>query len=148
MLANKTRYALKALIYLAQASPDEPQSANDIATATNVSRKFLESILVSLKVIGVVVSTRGHRGGYTLARPASQISFAEIIRSVEGPLALAPCASRTAYRRCDDCTDEDACRLRRVLINARNKLADLLEGTTLADAIEGEEKAESYFSLA
>ena len=67
---------------------------------------LLEQILVDLKKRGLVHSQRGKRGGYRLSRSAEDIALAEVIRTIDGPLALSPCASRMAYRKCDDCVDE------------------------------------------
>ena len=84
----------------------------------------------------MVESARGKHGGYRLARPASDISFAQIIRASEGPLALFPCASVNFYRPCPDC-DVETCTLRRVLARAREGVAEVLEGTSLAAALHG-----------
>jgi Rrf2 family protein len=135
MLSQRSRYALKALLHLAAAEQDEPISIGTIAQATGISRKFLEAILNDLRQEGVVESTRGKRGGYRLSLPPDQISFARIIRASEGPLALFPCASVNFYRPCSDCNVE-TCALRRVLALARASLAEVLEGTSLAGALE------------
>ena len=75
-------------------------------------RKFLELILADLREAGFLHSHRGKMGGYCLSRPTHLISLGEIIRVIEGPLALVPCVSRTAYRRCNDCKDEASCAIR------------------------------------
>lgn len=141
MLSQKARYALHALFVLAGHSGDTPMMIADIAEAANVPRKFLEQILLDLKKRGLVASLRGKYGGYKLGRPADQIAFAEILRIIDGPLALSPCASRTAYRKCDDCEDENACAIRRVLLEVRDATADILENSTLAEAIAFEAAA-------
>lgn len=144
MLSQRSRYALKALLHLATVEHDEPVSIGNIAQSTGVSRKFLEAILNDLKREGLVDSARGKLGGYRLALPAEQISFARIIRASEGPLALFPCASVNFYRPCPDCNVE-TCTLRRVLASARESVAKVLEGTSLAAAAEkGEEGAAPY----
>lgn len=137
MLSQQSRYALKALIHLASQSPDKPHSTADIAAASNVPRKFLEAILLDLKIAGIVYSTRGKAGGYTLSRPPEEITFGEVIRVTDGPLALIHCASKNFYRRCLDCPDEDACALRRIMIEARKQLSAVLDNHTLADALSG-----------
>jgi len=134
MMSQHTRYALKALLYLAKRPAQAPQPIVEIAERTSIPRKFLEAILVDLKRSGLVESTRGKKGGYALSRPQDQITFGEIIRATEGPLALIHCASRKFYRRCADCPDELACELRAVMAAARDKLASVLDHTTLADA--------------
>jgi Rrf2 family protein len=134
MLSQKARYALHALIVLARHGDDEPMLIADIAEEANAPRKFLEQILLELKKRGIVKSQRGRQGGYLLGRPAERISFADVIRVSDGPLALAPCVSVTAYQRCDDCVDEKICALRKVLMKARDATADVLEASTIAAA--------------
>ena len=134
MLSQKARYGLRALIELARADGVQ-LSAGELATRADAPRKFLEAILLELSRNQVVVSRRGKLGGYRLARPAAEISFAEIIRIVDGPLALAPCVSpRLGYRKCLDCPDLETCALRQALLRARDATADVLEAHTLADA--------------
>jgi DNA-binding IscR family transcriptional regulator len=83
-----------------------------------------------------LVSRRGQQGGFLRARDASKISFADIIRSIDGPLALAPCASKTAYRACPECRDVKTCELRATLVEARDATAAILERTTLAQVTQ------------
>jgi Rrf2 family protein len=136
MLSQQTRYALKALMHLSTKEPDKPHRIAEIAAASNIPRKFLEAILLDLRNTGIVNSTRGKNGGYALARAPDQITFGEVIRSTDGPLALLHCASKKFYRRCVDCSDEQACALRRVMLEARDQLAFVLDSKTLADAIQ------------
>lgn len=139
MLSQKTRYALKAALALAEHEKDEPLMISDIAERQNVPRKFLELILLELKHHGLVYSRRGKHGGYVLARPPEEITFGQIIRVTDGPLAAISCVSKTAYRRCDDCRDEAACAIRRVFLEVRESTARILDGTTLADALQATE---------
>ena len=104
MLTQRSRYALRAMLFLATAPAGSPPiPMNRIAAEANVPRKFLELILADLREAGLLHSHRGKMGGYCLSRPTHLISLGEIIRVIEGPLALVPCVSRTAYRRCADC---------------------------------------------
>ena len=135
MLSQKARYALRAMIELARA--DGQVTAGELAERADAPRKFLEAILLSLSREGLVVSRRGKFGGYVLGRDAQEISFAEIIRLVDGPLALTPCVSRTAFRRCEDCRDLALCALREALLRARDATAAVLEGYSVADAAQG-----------
>lgn len=137
MLSQKARYGLRALVELARADGAQLTSA-ELAARADAPRKFLEAILLELTRNRVVVSRRGKFGGYVLARPAAEITFAEIIRIVDGPLALAPCVSRTAFRKCDDCPDLATCSLREALLRARDATAAVLEGYSLADAAAGQ----------
>jgi Rrf2 family protein len=134
MLSQKARYALRALIELGRAGPDAQLTAGEIATRSDAPRKFLEAILLEMARRHLIISRRGKFGGYSLARPAEAISFAEVIRVIDGPLALAPCASQTAFRKCDDCEDLETCALRPALLRARDATAEILERYTLAEA--------------
>jgi Rrf2 family protein len=142
MLTQRSRYGLRAMLLLARElrnAPPVPMSR--IAAEAEVPRKFLEIILTDLKNSNLVVSTRGKQGGFHLARPAHLISFGDIIRVIEGPLALVPCVSRTAYKRCKDCKDETTCEIRRAMMIVRDDTARILDGTSLADAIAEELQA-------
>jgi len=134
MLSQKAKYGLRALVELARAEGAQ-LTAGELALRADAPRKFLEAILLELSRNSLVTSRRGKFGGYTLARPAPEISFAEVIRVVDGPLALAPCVSpRLGYRKCDDCPDLAACTLREALARARDATAEVLERYSLADA--------------
>ena len=135
MLSQKARYALRAMIELARA--DTQMTAGELAERADAPRKFLEAILLSLSREGLVISRRGKFGGYVLARAADAINFAEIIRLVDGPLALTPCVSRTAFRRCEDCRDLASCALREALLRARDATAAVFGGSSLPDAGAG-----------
>ena len=138
MLSQKARYALRALIELGRAGPEAQLTAGEIAHRSDAPRKFLEAILLELSRRSLVLSRRGKFGGYVLARPPAEISFAEVIRVIDGPLALAPCVSpRLGFRRCDDCEDLATCALRHALALARDATAQVLEGYSLAEAASG-----------
>ena len=135
MLSQRTRYALKAMVRLARSPEGEPVQIAALAEAEDIPRKFLEIILVELKRQNLVQSLRGKHGGYRLARTPDQITFGEIIRITEGPLALVPCVSRTAYRPCEDCKDEAACAINHVMAMVRDETARILDATTLANVL-------------
>jgi Rrf2 family protein len=134
MLSQKSRYALRALLVLAARSETGPLQISEIAETAGVPRKFLEQILLELKKPGIVQSHRGRSGGYSLGRPAKNISFADILRVTDGPLALSPCVSVMAYRKCDDCFEESVCAIRKALLAARDATAEVLESRSLAAA--------------
>jgi Rrf2 family protein len=134
MLTQRGRYALKALLNLARGDGG-PRDVGTISAEENIPRKFLEAIMSDLRRARLVESTRGKLGGYRLARPADLITFGEIMRVTNGPLALISCASRAFYRRCNDCPDEAACVLRRVLGSVRDEVSEILDRTTLAAAL-------------
>ncbi len=135
MLSQKARYALRALVELAKAGPGEQLTSSELAVRADAPRKFLEAILLEMARRALVVSRRGKFGGYALARPAEAISFAEVIRVIDGPLALAPCVSRMAFRKCHDCPSLETCSLRGALLRARDATAQVLEGYSLEDAV-------------
>jgi Rrf2 family protein len=134
MLSQKTRYALKALLELSGLPPEARLSSSAIAARRSIPVKFLEAILVELKRDGLVRGQRGRGGGYQLAQSADAISFGAVVRLMEGPLALLPCVSETQYRRCNDCTDERQCELRKVFRELRDSSAAILDSRTLGDA--------------
>jgi Rrf2 family protein len=138
MLSQRGRYALKAMIHLAR-NAEGPRQVSTIAAEETIPRKFLEAIMSEMRKAGLVESARGKFGGYRLARPADLITFAQIIRVTDGALALIPCASQNFYERCDDCPDEAACALRRVVARVRNEVSEVLDRTTLADALTSAE---------
>lgn len=135
MLTQRSRYALRAMLFLAKAPVGTPPiPMGRIAAEANVPRKFLELILADLREAGFLLSHRGKMGGYCLSRPSHLISLGEIIRVIEGPLALVPCVSRTAYRRCADCRSEADCEIRHAMMRVRDETARILDGTSLAVA--------------
>lgn len=139
MISQKAKYALRALVALARAhDADEALIIADIAERQHIPRKFLEQILLDLKRHGLLESRRGKNGGYALLRPAEMITFGEVLRIVDGPIAPLPCLSKMAYRRCDDCGTEANCEVRKVLARVADATRAVLDSTTLADAIASE----------
>jgi Rrf2 family protein len=132
MISQRAKYALHALIALAQANG--PLSTSEIAKSEQIPSKFLEQILIQLRRHGIVKSKRGKLGGYDLLLPADRITFGHILRIVDGPIAPLACLSRTAYRRCHDCRSEKSCKVRRVFAIATEKLRLILDHATIADA--------------
>ncbi len=134
MLSQRSRYALRAMLILAARTGEPPMCAAEIARAAKLSPKFLEAILLELRKSGLLVSHRGCKGGFQLARPAKQISFADVVRVTDGSLALAPCANEVAPARCEDCLDEDSCQIRHALLKARVQTDAVLRAYDLAGA--------------
>ena len=135
MLSQRCRYALKAMLNLARDTSGQSKQVSVLASEENIPRKFLESIMSEMRQHGMVESARGKTGGYRLSRPAELITFGDIMRHIDGPLALLACVSQNFYKRCDDCHDEKTCELRRVMSRVRREASDILDRTTLADAI-------------
>ena len=137
MISKKTKYALKALIHLAERyKTQKPVLISGIAAQDRLPKKFLELILLELKNKGFLQSKKGKGGGYFLAHPPDKISLGNVIRVLEGPLAPLPCVSQSAYRRCDDCRDENHCGLRMVMREVRDATAQILDSTSLQDILE------------
>jgi Rrf2 family protein len=135
MLTAKGKYGLKALVHLARLPAGETAQSQEIAAANNVPKKFLDAILGDLRNAGVVHSRKGPGGGYMLGRPARDIKVGNTIRILDGPLAPIACASRTAYRPCDDCKDVKTCAVRIAMTRARDAMAEVLDKMTIADML-------------
>jgi len=137
MISQKAKYALRALVALAQLPTGESALIAEIAQSRNIPKKFLEQILLELKKHGYVASRRGKLGGYILLKPANEISFSAILRLIDGPIAPLPCLSIIAYRPCQDCAGEDECEIRHVFARVAAASRDILDQTTIADALRG-----------
>ncbi len=142
MISKKTKYALKALIYLAWEYDKGPILISDLAKEERIPKKFLELILLTLKNHGILQSKKGKGGGYYLGKHPREISMGQAIRILEGPLAPVPCVSETAYAQCDECDNEQTCGIRLVMKGVRDAIAGILDGTSLADVLEQIGKAE------
>jgi Rrf2 family protein len=132
MLSMKARYALKALAQLARRHGSGPVPGAEVASGGALPRKYMETILQELARHGIVDSKPGRGGGYVLAKPPAEIALLTVVRIVDGPVALLPCVSETAYARCADC-DESTCGLRRVVKDVHAATAGILGKATVAD---------------
>ncbi|MET0212636.1 MAG: Rrf2 family transcriptional regulator [Vicinamibacterales bacterium] len=132
MLSKKSKYGLKALLVLAEDPGRGPVQSSELAVRQRLPKKFLEAILLELKRHGLVQSKKGRSGGYVLSRRPGDITLSQVIRALDGPLALVPCVSQTAYMRCDECIDEDTCGVRLAMKEVRDATAHILDNTTLA----------------
>ncbi|MYZ48905.1 RrF2 family transcriptional regulator [Propylenella binzhouense] len=135
MISQKAKYALRALIMLAREGEGASLQIGEIASGQSIPKKFLEQILLDLKRHGIVVSRRGKAGGYALLKRPDQITFGQVLRLIDGPIAPLPCLSRTAYRRCEDCSDESGCEIRQVFSRVAQSAREVLDRTTIADAL-------------
>ena len=132
MLSKKSKYGLKALLVLAEESGRGPVQSSELAVRQRLPKKFLEAILLELKRHGLVQSKKGRSGGYVLSRRHGDITLSEVIRALDGPLALVPCVSQTAYMRCEECIDEQTCGVRLAMKEVRDATAHILDNTTPA----------------
>ncbi len=140
MITKKAKYGLKALLLLARKHEKGPILAAEIAKSESIPRQFLELILLELKKHGLLGSKKGKGGGYFLARDPASITLGHVLRCIDGPIALVPCASLTAYRRCDDCAEEATCGIRIVMVEVRDEMGRILDGTSLADVLKRVER--------
>src|SRR4051812_48616970 len=145
MLSMRAKYALKALVFLAKSKDKGPVQIGDIAESQKLPRKFLEQILLELKNLRVLKSRQGKGGGYYLAKDPANVEMGRIVRVFNGPLALVPCVSVTAFEKCQECLDFTNCGIRRVMKKVRDVTAEILDGTTLEALvqIEGSESDEA-----
>src|ERR1700687_921692 len=134
MLTRKGKYGLKAMVALAKEHGEGPVLIGDLAVREAIPKKFLESILLALKHRGLVHSRKGPHGSYQLRRAPEHISVGDVIRALDGPLALVSCVSQTAYAPCEECVTERDCAVRRLFQQVRDETARILDGTTLAAA--------------
>jgi Rrf2 family protein len=135
MLSKKTKYGLKALSFIARQKGSAPIQTSIIAESENISLKFLESILLSLRKAGFLSSKKGKGGGYYLLKSASEIYMTDVIRTLDGPIAMLPCVSLNFYERCADCPDEDTCALHELMSQVRDSTLNIFNNTSLADLI-------------
>lgn len=140
MLSKKTKYALKALIYLAKSDEKEPVLIVDIAEKEHIPRKFLETILLELRNHGYLGSKKGKGGGYYMKKDPALIRVVDLVRIMNGPIAYLPCVSLNFYEKCEECIDEKICGIRDVFVELRDKTLQILSENTLADLIKREDK--------
>ncbi len=133
-LSKKTDYALRALFTLVEHYGRGPIPIRELARRNDVPKPFLEHIMLDLKKMGWVDSTAGKQGGYVLAKSPAKITMGEVVRYFDGYLAPIGCVSTSNYERC---TQESVCRFRRVLLDARNYVAALMDRANLAMVVKG-----------
>lgn len=133
MLSKKTKYGIKALTYLAKLENKNPVSIATISESENISIKFLESILLTLRKNGLLGSKKGKGGGYYLLKDPKEIHMTTVMRILEGPIAMVPCVSLNFYEKCDDCPDENKCAVHNLMLQVRDNSLQIFRNTTLAD---------------
>ena len=135
MLSKRSQYALKALGYLAFKYDQGPVLIAEIALKKKIPLKFLEGILLELKLAGILDSKKGKGGGYYLVKHPAEVKVATIIRLVNGPIAMLPCVSLYFYKRCENC-NEKRCALHDMMIEVRDATLNIVEKRTLIDLME------------
>lgn len=136
MISKKCKYAIKAILYLAKEKDrDKPIFSTEIAAQEKIPQKFLETILRELRNYQIVQSSRGKTGGYRLLKAPNKIRLTDLIRLIDGPIALLPCVSLNYYSPCPEC-DENNCTLKPVFEQVRDQTLAILEKTTVASMQE------------
>jgi len=133
MLSKKTKYGIKALAHLARQEDRLPIQISSISKAENISQKFLESILLTLRKNGILGSKKGKGGGYYLLKEPKDIPLTDVMRLLEGPIAMVPCVSLNFYEKCADCPDEDTCAVHNIMLKVRDNTLEIFRNTSLAD---------------
>jgi Rrf2 family protein len=135
MITQKCKYAIKAILHIAKHQNEEKLVfASEIAEQEQIPKKFLETILRDLRNHGIISSRRGKFGGYHLLKKPEEITFTEIIRIVDGPIAMLPCVSLNYYTKCDDC-NEEICQIKNVFEKVRNVTLDVLNNSSVSKLI-------------
>ncbi len=143
MVTRKTVYALRALFHLAQAEAGKPLLAAEIAASENIPRRFLDSILRQLSNAGLLTSSRGRGGGYSLRSPASQINVASVVRVLDGAALPFPCLNWDNPVRCAECPGPEACAAHAALGAMGNAAQHVLEDMSLADLVQRMERTKA-----
>ncbi len=133
MLSKKCQYALHALKFIAQHPVDKILTIREIADAENIPKKFLEVIMHDLKMAGILSSKKGNIGGYHFIRDPSQVTLLEVIRIIDGAVAMLPCVSLNYYESCGFCEDESTCGINAVFSKVRDETLKILSTTMISD---------------
>ncbi len=123
------------MVYLARGEVGTPVQIAEIAKAEQISRKFLESILLTLRKNGLLGSRKGKGGGYYMVKSPEEIPMTSLMRILEGPIALVACVSLNYYEACADCPDEESCAVHKLMLKVRDSALEVYQNTTLADIL-------------
>ncbi|MDG1778300.1 MAG: Rrf2 family transcriptional regulator [Flavobacteriaceae bacterium] len=135
MLSSKTKYGIKAMTFMAKQESKIPVQIATIAEHENISQKYLESILLTLRKAGFLGSKKGKNGGYYLFKNPEDIRMTDVMRVLEGPIALVPCVSLNFYEKCADCPDENTCAVHNLMLEVRDNTLTIFNNKSLADII-------------
>ncbi|MDA8650351.1 Rrf2 family transcriptional regulator [Schleiferiaceae bacterium] len=138
MLNRKTYYGIQSLLFIARNKSEKLTPITEITESLKISRKFLEKILSELRHEGIVTSKIGRSGGYSISKDLDSISLADIVRILEGPIALLPCASHRFYESCKECLTPDKCSLQDALVGVRNDTVHSLKSIKIQDLLTKE----------
>jgi Rrf2 family protein len=144
MITKKSKYAIKALIYLSKKEPKHPVLIEEISNDEKIPKKFLEAILLDLRKAGILGSKKGKGGGYYLLKSPEDVSMAEVLRLFDGPIALVPCVAHKYYEPCEECMDEITCPIREVFRVIREQTVATLKDNTFAELLNKEKKLKKF----
>ncbi len=143
MLSKKCKYAIHALVYLTERYQQGPVQIQEIADAQHIPKKFLEAILLELRNAKILNSKKGKGGGYYLYKKPEQVNLVEVIRLMDGAIALLPCVSLHYYEPCEECRDEKTCGIRQAFLQVRDVTLDVLSQNTLAEIVRRQKRKKS-----
>jgi Rrf2 family protein len=129
-LTRGSEYAIRAMMYLAGRPAGEVSSLRDVGREQNIPESFLAKIFQNLVHSGLVVSQRGARGGFALARPGSQITVGQVVQAIDGPVSLNGCVLWP-----DTCERSDSCGMHKVWICAQERMMGVLDDVSFADLV-------------
>lgn len=141
-LTTKSRYGTRLMLDLAINAQDGPVSLNDVAKRQNISMKYLEHLIRSLKIAELITSRRGPYGGHMLAKPSEEISVGDIVRALEGQVVITNCAQEEE-KLCGMCNRAGQCLSQSVWIGASKVLFDYLDQITIGSLVERKKAAEN-----
>ncbi|MCW5909307.1 MAG: Rrf2 family transcriptional regulator [Chitinophagales bacterium] len=144
MITKKSKYAIKALIYLAKQDPKQPVLIETVSKDERIPKKFLEAILLDLRKAGILGSKKGKGGGYYLIKSPEDINMAEVLRLFDGPIALVPCVAHKYYEPCEECIDEITCPIREVFRVIREQTVASLKENSFSELLNIEKKLTRY----
>lgn len=142
MLSSRARYATRAVLDLSLRYDEGPILIGDISDRQNIPLKYLQQILVSLKLAGFLQSRKGPGGGYILARDPKDITLGEVVRAMDGPIAPISCVSVTNFAECG-CPHPDRCSLRATFKEVRDAMAAVMDATSFAEMAEKQRTADA-----
>jgi len=136
MLSKKCKYAIHALVYLADRFQQGPVHIQEIAETQHIPKKFLEAILLELRNAKILHSKKGKGGGYYLYKKPQEVNLIEIIRLMDGAIAMLPCVSLNYYEPCEECIDEKTCGIRFAFLGVRDETLRILSESTLEQIVK------------
>ena len=140
MLSKKCKYAIHALLYLGEKFEQGPVQIQEISDKKHIPKKFLEAILLELRHAKILQSKKGKGGGYYLYKRPEDVNLVDVIRLMDGAVAMLPCVSLNYYEPCEECRNEKTCGIRDSFIGVRDETLRILTESTLARIMKREKE--------